>query len=84
MKTGIIKDFQGSWGSGVATLVLKVGRKTETIHCENAPTVRALASMFPGVIVEGHCVNVDALRGQRVQFALDDMGLMLGALAPAE
>lgn len=84
MKTGTIQDFRGSWGSGIATLSIKVGRKVHQVACENGSTVRALAGMFPDVIAPGHSVNVAALVGQRVRFALDEMGLMLGALAPAE
>lgn len=83
MKNATIIGFEGSWGSGVATLVLKQGRKTVRVYCENGATVRALASIFPEVIGAGHTVNVAALKGQRIRYALDDMGLMLGAIAPA-
>jgi hypothetical protein len=84
MKTeqGTIVDFSGSWGSGVATLRVKVGRKTRSIYCENGPTVRALASMFEGVIAPGHSVNVDALRGQEIRFAVDEIGMLAGLAFP--
>lgn len=83
MKTGTIIDFRGSWGSGLGTLVLKVGKKYETIHCENAQTVRALDSMFGDVITSGHSVDVFAIRGKKVHFTVDDIGV-LASLGPAE
>lgn len=84
MRRGTIQGFAGSWGSGIATLTIREGDSTVAIPCENAPTVRALAAMFPDVIGDGHCVNVGALEGQEVQFCMDDMGLMLGGLAPMD
>lgn len=79
---GTIVDFSGSWGSGVATLRVKVGRKTRTIYCDNGPTVRALAAMFPNVIAPGHSVNVAALKGQEIRFAVDEIGLLAGLALP--
>ena len=83
MKKATIVDLRGSWGSGIATLVVKEGKKLKEIPADNAPLVRALASMFPDVIAPGHTVNVDAIRGKKSLYEMDDMGLVLGAIAPA-
>lgn len=83
MKTGTIVDFRGSWGSGIATLLLKVGKKHQTVPCENAQTVRALDAMFGNVITPGHGVDVFAIRGKKVQFDVDDIGV-LSSLSPVE
>jgi hypothetical protein len=80
IKSGTITDFKGSWGSGIA--MLYIDRKP--IPCENTTTVRALDSMFDGVITEGHSVNVEALKGKKIRWCYDDMGLMLGGIAPIE
>lgn len=83
MKTGTIEGFDGSWGSGIATLFIKEDgeKKARPVFGDNGPMVRALASMFEGVIGGDHTVNVEALKGQRVMFETDDLGL-LSALAP--
>lgn len=87
MKTGTIEGFNGTYGSGIASLVIRPGVKgrgrCKTLYCENAPTVRALASMFPDVIGEGHTVNVGALKGKVVRYETDGMG-MLSALMNEE
>jgi hypothetical protein len=73
-----IVGFEGSWGSGMATLVLKdMGGNLIEIPCDNGPTVRALASMFEDVITPGHCVNQSAIRGKRILYHLDDIMGML-------
>ncbi len=84
MKKATIVNLSGSWGSGIAQLTLRVGRKKVVVPCENGPTVRALDAIFGDVIAPGHSVNVDAIRGKKVRYCLDDMGLMLGGLAPVE
>jgi hypothetical protein len=78
--TGTITGFKGSWSSGMAMLVID----GKDIPCDNGHTVRTLASMFPDIIGTGHTVNVQALVGKRVHWVYDDMGLMLGGIAPAE
>lgn len=86
MEVGTILDFRGSWSSGLATLVLKDRRgAVRHVPCDNGPTVRALAAIFGSdVIGPGHTVNVAALRGKKVRYAMDDLGLVLGCIAPAE
>lgn len=83
MKTGTIKDFRGSLGSGIATLVLEVGGVTKHIHCENVPTVQALDAMFPGAIAPGHCLDVDVIRGQVIEFEIDGLSGVLLGIGPA-
>jgi hypothetical protein len=80
MKLSKITGFAGSWQSGVATIYLD----DEPVPCENAPTVRALASMFPNVISQGHSIDVSSIIGKEVLWVYDDMGLMLGGLALPE
>jgi len=85
VKRGTIVDFKGSWGSGIAIICIKDNRgKVQEIPCENTTTVRALDSMFDGVITAGHSVNVEAIRGKKVKWVWDDMGLMLGGIIPIE
>ena len=84
MKTGKIVSFNGSWGSGIASLSIEdsVTGLIEQVHCENGPTVRALASVFPGTIVEGHRVDVNRLKGEEIHWDYDEFGLVLGWFSP--
>lgn len=77
MPIGKIIDFQGSWMSGLATLVVENEEtgQTESIFCDNSPTVRALAAAFGGVIGPGHTANVKAIRGKRINYSTDNLGL---------
>ena len=82
---GTIIGFYGSYGSGIATLSIK----TETgehkmVPCDNGPTVRALDAIFGNVIGPGHSVNVYAIKGKKIRYEMDDMGLVLGWIAPDE
>lgn len=83
---GTIEGFEGSWASGLGYLTIRDlnDGKARRIACDNAPTVRALDSMFPRVVVKGHMVNPNALIGKRVQYGLDNGGLLLGWLALPE
>lgn len=83
MREGEILDFQGSWHSGLATLVVRdPSGRVQRIPCDNAPTVRALDAAFGGVITEGHCVDVESIRGQWIRYGMDDLGLVLGWIEP--
>ncbi len=77
---GKIDVFTGSWQSGLAVLVID----GEPIHCENAPTVRALDSCFGNVIAPGHSVNQKAIHGKDIVYSLDEMGLVLEAFTPTK
>lgn len=77
---GIIEDFRGSWGSGIATLIVS-GR---AIPCDNAPTVRALRAAFGDCVIgEGHTVSQSAFIGKDIIWVWD-MGLVLGGFVPTE
>lgn len=51
IEKGMIREFHGSWMSGLGTLVIE--DELGCIHhvpCDNAPTVRALEGAFGDVI----------------------------------
>ena len=80
-----ILAFHGSWLSGLATLVVLLANgETQSIYCENAPTVRALDSCFGNVIRPDHTVAIPAeLRDCEVVLSVDGMGTLL-AFTPVE
>lgn len=67
---GTIVGFSGSWGSGIATLIIN----HKPVMCENAPTVRALEACF-GNIIASHKKN---LKGKKIAFSLDAIGILEG------
>ena len=86
IRKGIIKDFQGSWGSGLGTLIIKDSETGVTDHlsCDNAATVRALEACFGNVITEGHTADGKGYKDQEVFWSMDDMGLVLGGFTPVD
>jgi len=81
---GTILGFYGSWGSGIATLSIKTeSGEHVNIPCDNGPTVRALDAIFD-CIGSGHTINVDKIKGKKIKYEMDDMGLVLGWIAPDE
>jgi hypothetical protein len=76
---GKIEEFH-SWGSGIATLIIS----SKPVHCEKAPTVRALDSCFGNVITADHCVNNRAIRGKDIVYWMDEFGLILGGFVPTK
>lgn len=74
MNQGIIDAFGGSYGSGIATIVID----GQPVMCENTSTVRALDACFGDVITDAHSVNEKAFVGQRIVFSMDNMGLLDG------
>ena len=81
---GTIEGFVGSWGSGIAILAIQRDDGVpDWPFCENSSTVRALDAAFGNVIAPDHCVNNDALKGKRIVYTLDDMG-MLACFTPEE
>jgi hypothetical protein len=72
-----IVAFKGTWGSGIATLTVYANNRFKILYCDNGPTVRALNALFPGFIAKGHTVNNDMIKGQEIDYELDDMGLCL-------
>ena len=75
---GIIDGFMGSWMSGLGTLLVS----GSAVHCDNAPTVRALDGCFGNVIAEGHTVNQKAIKGKDIVYSMD--GLILEAFTPTK
>ncbi len=73
---GIIEGFAGSWHSGLAMIMIS-GR---LVHCDNAPTVRALDACFGNVITSAHTVNVKAIQGKDIVYSYD--GLVMSAFTP--
>lgn len=72
--TGTIGAFQGSWQSGLASLIVNgLG-----IPCENTTTVRALEGCYGDVITDSHSVDNAAIKGKRIAFSLDNMGMLDG------
>ena len=87
MEHGIIKEFHGSWGSGLGHLVIEDIETglVQGVPCDNGPTVRALESAFGEVIGDAHDVkNGGSHINQKIEWDYDDMGLMLGWFAPVE
>lgn len=84
--TGAIVGFEGSWFSGMATLLVKddADGKVRRLYCDNGPTVRALQSMFPECRSAGHCVDVGALKGQRIAYGMDGTGLIVAWISAAD
>ena len=77
---GIIEGFMGTWMSGLGTLIIS----GHFVHCENAPTVRALDGCFGDVIAEGHTVNQKSILGKDIVYSMDEMGLILEAFTPTK
>lgn len=84
IERGTIVGLEGSWGSGIAHLVLEYEGETVRVPCDNGPTVRALDSAFPGFITPGHSADNGVIAGQEIYYTYDDMGLMLAGFTPVE
>lgn len=86
MKTGQIVCVSASWGSGLLGLTLRDERgHVDIVWADNAPFVRACDSAFPEdrIIQPGHYVKVEALRGKRIAYRTDGLGV-LECFAPVE
>jgi hypothetical protein len=77
---GKIQLFSGVWMSGLAQLTIEDDRRgLVVVHCENAPTVRALEGAFGNVIGEGHTVNPRGGHvGREVYYSVDAIGVLDG------
>ena len=79
IKKGEIVDFQGSWGSGIATLTIKrEDGKIERVPCDNAPTTRALERAYGDVIGTGHTANIGKIKGRKIYYSMENWGTMAG------
>jgi hypothetical protein len=72
-----IVAFQGSWGSGLATLVLEHGQ----VFADNGGLGRALIRAF-GAGGQGHTIDNAALQGQGIYYWRDEMGLCIAGFIP--
>jgi hypothetical protein len=81
---GTILSFRGSWMSGLASLAINDERRGMVlVHCENAPTVRALDGCFGDVIDNNHCVRQEAIEGKEIYYSTDPFGI-LEAFTPVD
>ena len=69
---GTIVGFQGSWDSGIAHLVVD----GVDVPCNNAATVRCLDACFDNFIIDGHACDVNAIIGKRIEYTVDDFGVL--------
>jgi len=86
MRRGIIKQFRGSWGSGIGYLHIEDSETgiIESVPCENAPTVRALEAAFGNVITPGHSANGTSYKDKEIYWDYDELGLVLGGFSPVK
>lgn len=75
VQKGILIEFDGTMGSGIAYLRIMEGDKIHRVACENAPTGRALISMFGGI---------EEAIGQEIAYGIADNGLLGFIADPAD
>ncbi|MBA7634804.1 hypothetical protein ES703_42402 [subsurface metagenome] len=86
IRKGRIKDFIGSWSSGLGFLVIEDSEtgEIEQLPCDNGPTVRALENCFGDVITPNHTAKGNGYRNQEIFWSMDELGLVLGGFTPVE
>lgn len=86
IRKGKILSFQGSWGSGLGSLIIQDSEteQVESIPCDNGSTVRSLEACFGNVITPGHTANGNGYKNKEIFWGMDDMGLVLGGFSPVE
>ena len=83
MTQATILGVGGSFGSGLASLTVKHKDGTvHTLYADNGPLIRALDSAFGDVITAGHRFDVNAVKGKRIRYEMDDMGLTMAYFVP--
>ena len=84
IRKGVIKNFAGSWGSGLGYLVIEDSEtgQTEQVPCDNGCTVRALETCFGDVITGGHTANGKGYEDQEIFWGMGEVGLVLGGFTP--
>lgn len=79
VETGTIIGLYGSWESGLAVLkIIRDDGIQDDVFCDNAPTVRAFDAAFDDVIGESHTINSRALRGKRISYSKNWLGILEG------
>ena len=83
---GKILNFQGSWASGIANLIIRDldTNKLLAVPCDNSPTIRALEACFGNVITEGHTANGQGYKGKEIFWTYDEFGLIFGGFIPVD
>ena len=79
MNHGTIDGFSGTWGSGLAHLIID----GIPVPCDNGPTVRALDACFGGVIAPGHTVSQESMVGREIWYSVSPWGV-LEAFSPVD
>lgn len=84
IEKGILKEFKGSWGSGMGFLAIEINGSVKDFPCDNGTTVRSLEAAFGNVITEGHTASGNGFKDQEVFFSVDDFGVLAGFTPVAE
>lgn len=84
MRKGIIRNFLGSWDSGLGILLIEDCKthQIERVPCDNGETVRALDACFGNVITAGHTADGEGYKNKTIKWCYDEMGLVLGGFSP--
>lgn len=79
LERGTIVGLSGSWGSGIAMLMIKDDKgKVNMIACDNATTIRSLDACYGDVITEGHGINLKNVIGKEIFYSMTDYGVVEG------
>lgn len=75
---GTIRGFQGSYMSGIATLVIEDNEgMVQYLNCDNGQTVRSLENAFGNVIGDAHDVKPEGGHlGEEIFYHIDMFGLL--------
>lgn len=84
MKKGKIVEVEGSWMSGLATLVVEDEEgNRHTIHADNGPLFRSLERYFGDVIKAGRTADTDNVEGKWIYYEVTPWDTLAG-FVPAE
>ena len=83
IQKGKLKQFSGSFGSGLGNLTIEVNGKLQQFHCDNGTTVRSLEAAYGNVITKGHTADGIGYKNKEVYFTVDDLGV-LESFCPVE
>jgi len=76
-RLGTIRGYLGNWQSGIGVLLIQDddGTVPQQVFCESGPTGRALIAAFD-CAGEGHTIDNSKLKGQRVYYQVDTLGML--------